>query len=116
MLKSAFLARQSVDAGLRRIAIYEAVAKESSIPRILEDGVYSAEHPRIGRRHKKDQRHDKERRISRIHLARSVGSARLSERDRIYEEVMAPFRGRGLGCAAEGRLHQHSHKRAELKG
>src|SRR5882762_8774707 len=60
-VEGAFLARKSVDAGLRRITIYKAVADESAIPRILENGAYGAEHPRIGRSHEEDQRHDQKR-------------------------------------------------------
>src|ERR1035438_4375152 len=62
-VESALLAWKPVDAGLRRITIYKAVADETSVPRILENGAYGAEHPRIGRRHEEDERHDKERRI-----------------------------------------------------
>src|ERR1700683_3555525 len=62
-VESAFLAWESVNAGLRRITIYKAVANETSVPRILEDGVYGAEHPRIGRSHEEHERHDKERRV-----------------------------------------------------
>src|SRR2546430_5127372 len=60
-VESAFLARKSVDAGLRRISIDKAVTEESAIARILENGAYGAEHPRIGRSHEEDQRHDQKR-------------------------------------------------------
>src|ERR1700687_2390559 len=62
-VESAFLSRKSINAGLRRIAIDKAVADETSISRILEDGVYCADHPRIGGRHEEHERHDKERGI-----------------------------------------------------
>src|SRR6202140_324850 len=62
-VESAFLSRKSINAGLRRIAIHKAIADETSISRILEDGVYGADHSRIGGCHEEDERHDKERRI-----------------------------------------------------
>src|ERR1700730_10973739 len=62
-VESAFLSRKSINAGLRRIAIDKAVADETAISRILEDGVYRADHPRISGRHEEDKWHDKERGI-----------------------------------------------------
>src|SRR5580693_8270610 len=60
-VEGAFLARESVNAGLRRITIYEGVADEASIPRMLEDCVYRAEHPRICRSHEEHQWHYQKR-------------------------------------------------------
>src|SRR5450755_69875 len=54
---------KSINAGLRRITIDKAVTDKTSIPRILANRVYGADHPRIGGSHKEDQRHNKERRI-----------------------------------------------------
>src|SRR6202043_1770308 len=62
-VESAFLSRKPIDAGLRRIAIDKAVADEATLAGIFEDGSYGVEHPRIGRRHEEDERHDKERSI-----------------------------------------------------
>src|SRR6202049_4980811 len=62
-VESAFFSRKSINAGLRRIAIDKAVADQTSISRILEDGVYGADHPRISGRHEENQWHDKERGI-----------------------------------------------------
>src|ERR1700693_4544286 len=62
-IESSLRTRKSINAGLRRIAIDEAVADKTSIPRILADPVYSADHPRIGWRHEKNERHNKERRV-----------------------------------------------------
>src|ERR1700686_3436633 len=62
-VESAFLSRKSINPGLRRIAIDKAIADETSISRILEDGVYGADHPRIGWSHEEDERHNKERRV-----------------------------------------------------
>src|SRR6202047_5233442 len=62
-VESAFLSRKSINPGLRRIAIDKAIADETSFSRILEDGVYCAEHPRIGWSHEEDERHNKERRV-----------------------------------------------------
>src|SRR5450432_1076274 len=62
-IESTLRSRKSVNAGLRRITIDEAVTDKTSMPRILEDGLYGAEHPWISRRHEKDQRHNKERRV-----------------------------------------------------
>src|ERR1700688_688175 len=54
---------KSVNAGLRRITIDEAVTHKASILRILADRVYGADHPRISGRHEEDERHNKERRV-----------------------------------------------------
>src|ERR1700722_8253990 len=62
-IKSTLRSRESVNARLRRVAIYETVTDKTSISRILADRVYGADHPRIGGSHKEDQRHNKERRI-----------------------------------------------------
>src|ERR1700726_1526494 len=62
-VESTLRARKSVNAGLRRITIDEAVTDKTSIPRILADRVYGADHPRIGGSHKEGQRHNKERRV-----------------------------------------------------
>src|ERR1700684_3365677 len=62
-VESAFLSWEPINAGLRRIAIHKAVADEATLAGIFEDGSYGAEHPRIGRRHEEDERHDKERSI-----------------------------------------------------
>src|SRR5450755_2554668 len=62
-VESTLRTRKSVNAGLRWITIDEAVTDKTSIPRILADRVYGADHPRIGGRHKEDQRHNEERRV-----------------------------------------------------
>src|ERR1700730_15338205 len=62
-VESAFLSLKSINAGLRRITIDKAVPDETSISRILEDGVYCADHPRISGRHEENEWHDKERGI-----------------------------------------------------
>src|SRR5207244_3089848 len=62
-VESPFLARQSVDTALRRIAIHQAVTYETSTARTFKHSVYRAEHPRIGRSHEEHERHDKERRV-----------------------------------------------------
>src|SRR6202158_3644679 len=62
-IECAFLAWKSVNAGLRRIAIYKAIADQAPKAGIFEDGAYGAQHPWIGRRHEEDERHDKERGI-----------------------------------------------------
>src|ERR1700676_1304423 len=43
--------------------MHEAVADEASMARTFKDSVYGAEHPRIGRSHEEDERHNKERRV-----------------------------------------------------
>src|SRR6202140_5268897 len=62
-VESAFLSRKSINPGLRRIAIDKAIADETSISRILEDGIYCADHPWISGRHEENKWHDKERGI-----------------------------------------------------
>ena len=57
-VESTFLARQTVNTGLRRIAIDKAVADETSIPRILEEAFMVLIIRGIGRSHKEDQRHN----------------------------------------------------------
>lgn len=52
-IEGAFLSREPVNAGLRRIAIYQAVADEAAMAGIFEDGADGAEHPRIVRAMKK---------------------------------------------------------------
>src|ERR1022692_4061718 len=47
-IESTLRSRKSVNAGLRGITIDETVTDKTSIPRILADRVYSADHPRIG--------------------------------------------------------------------
>jgi hypothetical protein len=59
-VKSTFLARESVNTGLRRTAMHEAVADKATVTGALKDGVYGAEHPGIGRSHEEDERHNKE--------------------------------------------------------
>src|SRR6202165_6249065 len=58
-VESAFLSWESVNPGLRRITMHKAVADEASIARTFKDSVYGAEHPRIGRSHEADERHNK---------------------------------------------------------
>src|ERR1700731_1010543 len=62
-IESTLRSRKSVNAGLRRIAIDEAVPDETSILRILADSIYGADHPRISWRHEKNEWHNKERRV-----------------------------------------------------
>src|SRR5450432_34838 len=62
-VESAFLSWEPINAGLRRIAIDKAIADETSISRILEDGIYCADHPWISGRHEENKWHDKERGI-----------------------------------------------------
>src|ERR1700683_5586110 len=62
-IKGSLRSWKSINAGLRRVTIYEAVTDKASIPRILAYRVYGADHPRIGRGHKEDQRHNKARRV-----------------------------------------------------
>jgi hypothetical protein len=53
-IESAFFSRESVNAGLRRIAIYEAVADEAPAAWTFEDGTYGTEHPWISGGHVED--------------------------------------------------------------
>src|SRR5450755_1550241 len=62
-VESTLRSRKSVNACLRRITIDKAVTHKTSVLRILADRAYGADHPRIGRSHKEDQRHNKERRV-----------------------------------------------------
>ena len=55
-VESTFLARQSVDAGLRRIAIYQAIAEKAPVAGILKNRIYRTNHPRIVRSHEEHQR------------------------------------------------------------
>src|ERR1700758_1429754 len=59
-VKSTFLARESVNTGMRRIAMYQAVADKAAMTGGFKGSVYGAEHPRVGRSHKEDERHNKE--------------------------------------------------------
>ena len=59
-VKSTFLARESVNTGMRRIAMHEAVADKAPVTGAFKDCVYGVEHPRIGRSHEEDERHNKE--------------------------------------------------------
>ncbi len=54
-VKSTFLARESVNTGMRRIAMHEAVGDKALVTGAFKDSVYGAEHPRIGRSHKEDE-------------------------------------------------------------
>src|SRR5882762_2309540 len=62
-VESPFLAWQTVNTGLRRIAIHQAVTNETSMAGTFKDSVYGAEHPRIGRSHEEHERHNKERSV-----------------------------------------------------
>src|SRR5258706_3279603 len=62
-VESPFLARQSVDIAVPRIAMHKAVADETSMAGTCKDSVYGAEHPRISRSHEEHERHNKERRV-----------------------------------------------------
>src|ERR1700688_1727062 len=58
-IESTLSTRKSVDACLRRITIDEAVTDKTSIPRILADRIYGADHARISGRHEKNEGHNK---------------------------------------------------------
>src|SRR5438105_14851472 len=59
-VKSTFLARESVNTWMRRIAMHEAVADKSPVTGALKDSVYGAAHPGIGRSHEDSARINKE--------------------------------------------------------
>src|SRR5689334_15927809 len=54
-----FLARKSIDTGVRRVAVNETVADETTLAGALENSIYRAEHAGIVRSHKENQRHNK---------------------------------------------------------
>src|SRR5262245_42142715 len=55
-----FLARKSIDTGVRRVAVHKTVADEATLAGALEDRIYCAKHAGIIRGHKENQRHDKQ--------------------------------------------------------
>ena len=57
-VEGALFAGETVDARLRRVSIDQAVADESAIARVGEDGFDGADHSRIDGRHEKNKRHD----------------------------------------------------------
>src|SRR5258708_22949732 len=69
-VKSTFLARESVNTATRWIAIHEAVADKAPVTGAFKDSVYGAEHPRIGRSHEEDERHNKEGDVQTITTAK----------------------------------------------
>src|SRR5215472_5472179 len=58
-----FLAGESVNSGVRRVAVNETVADETTLAWALENRVYCAEHPRIVRGHKEHEGHNQKRSI-----------------------------------------------------
>src|SRR5215472_4163782 len=62
-VERSFFARKSVNSGVRRVAEYKTVADETTLAWALENGVYCAEHPRIVRSHKENQRHNQKRSV-----------------------------------------------------
>src|SRR5215467_5193100 len=62
-VEGTFLARKSIDTGVRRVAVHKTVADETTLAGALENGIYCAEHARIVRGHKENKGHNQERRI-----------------------------------------------------
>src|SRR4029077_18829790 len=62
-VECALFAGKSVNTGLRRVTINQAIADETAISWALEDRIHGAEHTRIVWGHEKYQRHDQERGI-----------------------------------------------------
>src|SRR5215469_14324833 len=58
-----FLAGESVNSRVGRVAVNETVADETTLAWALENRVYCAEHPRIVWRHKENQRHNQKRSV-----------------------------------------------------
>src|SRR5258708_23609649 len=58
-VERAFLTGKPIDTGVRRVAVHETVADETTLAGALENSIYRAEHAGIVRSHKENQGHDK---------------------------------------------------------
>src|SRR5215470_14695358 len=57
-VECAFLARESINTGVGRVAVHKTVADKATLAGALENRIYRAEHPGIVRSHKENQRHN----------------------------------------------------------
>src|SRR5207245_9242799 len=62
-VESTFFTRESINTGMWRIAMHEAVADKPPLTGIFKDSVQRLEHPRVGWGHEKEKRNNKERRM-----------------------------------------------------